>query len=201
MKNLFVIALLTLLGTATFANTENPINDNSQVTVETEETSTALILKMTNLEELPTTVYLKNDNNTVVYKKKMKSTSSIALRMDLSQIAEGDYTLHIKHSEKSYVQDITINTDRSIAVGDMVTWVKPTFTLEADKFVVSNPNASVKSVKMYDADNNLVYTKKYGKKEATAANVAFNLSQASKGKYTVIVSTFNEAYDFSVEVK
>ena len=201
MKNLFVIALMTLLSTATFANTENPINDNSQVSVEVEEANTALILKMTNLEELPTTVFLKDDNNTTVFTKKMKATSSIALRLDLSQITKGEYTLHIKRDQKSFIQDITIDANGSVTVGEMTTWVKPTLTEKANKFVVSNPNASVKSVKMYDVEGNLIYTKRYGKDEAAAANVAFNLAQVEKGNYTVIVNTFNDAFDFAVEVK
>lgn len=201
MKNLLVIALMTLLSTATFANAENPIKDNSQMTVEAEEASTAVILKLTNLAEKPTTVYLENDNGTTVFTKKMKATSEIALRLDLSQIEAGDYILRVKRNEKSFVQDITVNRDGFVIVGEMTTWVKPTLVQKTGKFVVSNPNASVKSVKMYDKAGNLVYTKKYGKREKTAANVAFNLSQVSIGTYTVIVSTFNEAYDFEVEVR
>jgi hypothetical protein len=201
MKNLLVIALMTLLSTATFANAENPIKDNSQMTVEAEETKTAVILKLTNLAEQPTTVYLEDDNSTTVFSKKMKATSDIALRLDLSQVKSGDYVLRVKRNQKSFVQDITVRRDGSVVVGEMTTWVKPTLRQETGKFVVSNPNASVKSVKMYDKEGNLVYHKKYGKREKAAANVAFNLAQVSKGTYTVIVSTFNEAYDFEVEVQ
>ncbi len=200
MKNLLVIALMTLLSAATFANAENPIKDNSQLSVTAEEAQTAVILRLTNLEELPTTVFLKNDNNAVVFTKKMKATTAIALRLDLTQIPTGEYTLNVKRDAKTFVQDITINKDGSVRIGEMATWVKPVMTQETGSFTVTNPNAAVKSVKIYNKKGDLIYAKKYRAKEKEAAKVKFNLEQVKKGEYTVIVSTFNDAYDFDLKV-
>jgi len=200
MKNLFVIALMTLLSTVTFANAEKPIKDKSNLTVEAEETNTAVILRLTNLEEERMMVYLKDDKNNAVFTKKMKATTEVALRLDLSKVKKGNYTLEVKCSAKSFVQDLTINKDGSVSVGEMTTWVKPILTKKIGKFVVTNPNNSVKSVKIYNTKGNLIYSNKYGKREKGAGKVIYNLGQVKGGKYTVIVSTFNDVFDYEIEI-
>ena len=123
------------------------------------------------------------------------------MTLDLSNLEGGEYLLTVIRANKSYSQALTIGEFGKVKIGEMEEITKPVLTQKEGSFIVTNPNATVKNVSIYNKKGSLLYEKKYAKKEGKAKRVIYDLKKAKTGTYTVKISTNDGIYYEEIIVK
>lgn len=200
MKNLVLAVAFILVQVAAFANTGIPTTDHSRLFVKTSDAS-SVQLRLINLANEKTTLRLVNENFDKVYQKEIISPTGFSMTLDLSNLKAGNYLLTVIRANKSYTQALTIDEFSKVNIGKMEEISKPVFTQKKDSFTVTNPNATVQNVSIYNEKGNLLYEKQYAEKEGKAKRVVYDLKKAKTGTYTVKISTNDGDYYEEIVVK
>jgi hypothetical protein len=200
MKNLVLAVAFILVQVAAFANTGNPTTDHSRLFVKTSDAS-SVQLRLINLENEKTTLRLVNENFDKVYQKEITSPTGFSMTLDLSKLEAGEYLLTVVRANKSYSQALTIGEFGKVKIGEMEEVSKPILTQKEGNFIVTNPNATVKNVSIYNKKGHLLYEKQYAEKESKAKRVVYDLKKAKTGTYTVKISTNDAVYYEEITVK
>lgn len=196
LKNMVMIALFVMMQVVAFANDGNP--DKSKVVVESN--STAIALSLQNLEKQATAIALKNADSEVLFDRKVKNRADLGLRLDVSQLLDGNYSLVIDRKHKAYIQALELKNGE-VLVGKMIEIVKPTIVKNKKGFTVSNPNASIKSVEIVNESGETIYAKAYTAKDAKATKIRYLMKSVAKGYYIVKVVTSYDVYYKNINLK
>lgn len=201
IKYAVLVTLMMMSQLAVFANTDNPNAEKGQVSVKAME-GTKIVLKFPNWGKgVTSTIQLKNTDYQDVYKTEISEASGFSMKINLSKLENSEYWLVITRGKEIYRQLLSINRMGFVTVGEMTEITKPTLIQKTNNFVIKNPSANVKNVSIFDMNGKLVYARKYGKKEREAKEVIFNLKEITNGKYSVRITTSDDVFYTSLEVK
>ena len=200
VKSVLLIAVVLFGASSAFANETEPNADNSKVVITTNEDEAIMTLRLFNLDMEVTSVKIKDQNDNLIYFKKIKNNKEFAYRINVSQLTEGDYQLYVNREQKRFVQPFTVENSEIVA-GTLKEIIKPSVLLDDNSFTVTQKGILITNVSVLTPKGDLLYSKDFDEKAGEAAKLKFNLENNFTGKYVVRIQTADEDYYEDIDIK
>ena len=138
-----------------------------------------------------------NNGDLVYYKQTTKISTEYKKTFDFANLQNGSYVLKLKVNDTRVYREFEVNNNE-IVVGDSKMKFDPYFSFKNNelKFSYLNFDQENFNVSIYN-ENELFFNKKLGKD--FAIQEGFNLSKLEKGNYTVVLSSLNNEYVYTLE--
>lgn len=136
------------------------------------------------------------DGSMVYYKESNKPLTDYQKVFDFANLEDGSYVLNLKVNDTQLSRDIEV-AHKGIYVGDSKLTFDPYFDYKDNvlKFSYLNFDKENLNLSIY-SKGDLVYKSKIGNNFAVSSG--YDLSKLDSGEYTVILSSLNDEYAFSL---
>lgn len=197
MKNLLKISLIaTILFTSvnTYAN-----NDDLSLKVNSVERKT-IRLSINQTQDMKVTFYGLNDE--ILYEKKGHELSGSSKTYDLTDFPDGNYIMKLETDLKSVEYQINIeNNKASLSTASNKETFKPVLT-KKDGVVTLNldyTNKAPVEITIFDEFNNQLYTNIYN--DSSKLVRKFNIGKALSSKLTFVITSKDQAFNSTIDVR
>lgn len=190
IKILSIIVAFFAMTVNGFATGNEPTEDKSSVVTTTE--NSAITLRLYNLDNQNTSIKIKSNAGEMIYFKKVKNTTDYALRINLSKLVDGSYTLIVNRNEKQFFQNLIV-THGTVSIGGLVEAQKPTVSITDNGFEVEQVGQTVKNLSILDKKGDVIFTKYFDDTAKEASGLKFILPEDMKGNFTIRIET---PYDY-----
>lgn len=180
----------------------NDANVAPTAKIECVEGSSNLTVKLINLLEANTYISLRDAAGRSVYSKSIYKQNAFAKQLDLSQLADGRYTLYIEHKKVDITQPISVK-DGVVTVleAERVEVIAPTIELTEDKVAFRlAPTTNVKKVTVTILkDAEIVYQEEAWMTSTTKKQ--YDLSKLYPDTYTFQLEVEDKMYFERLDLK
>ncbi|MBB5622816.1 hypothetical protein HDE69_003898 [Pedobacter cryoconitis] len=197
MKNLLKIGLIaTILFTSvnTYAS-----NDDLSLKVNSVERKT-IRLSINQTQDMKVTFYGLNDE--ILYEKKGHELSGSSKTYDLTDFPDGNYIMKLETDLKSVEYQINIeNNKASLSTAPNKETFKPVLT-KKDGVVTLNldyTNKAPVEITIFDEFNNQLYTNTYN--DSAKLVRKFNIGKALSSKLTFVITSKDQAFNSTIDVR
>lgn len=197
MKNLLKISLIaTIVFTSvnTYAN-----NDDLALKVNSVERKT-IRLSINETQDMKVTFYGLNDE--ILYEKKGHELSGSSKTYDLTDFPDGNYIMKLETGLKSVEYQINIeNNKASLSTASNKEAFKPVLT-KKDGVITLNldyTNKAPVEIVIFDEFNNQLYTDTYN--DSAKLVRKFNIGKALSSKLTFVITSKDQAFNSTIDVR
>ncbi|WP_346858928.1 hypothetical protein [uncultured Draconibacterium sp.] len=133
----------------------------------------------------------------VYYKQSTKPLNNYQKVFDFKALENGSYTMHLKVNDTRLSKDFSVASN-GIEIGESKLRFDPFFNYTEGVLKLSYLNFDEESYNLaiYD-EKGLVYESKLGKEFNLTSG--YDLSRLTKGKYDVVLSSYNNEFTYSLE--
>lgn len=133
----------------------------------------------------------------VYYKQSTKPLNNYQKVFDFKALENGSYTMHLKVNDTRLSKDFSV-ASKGIEIGESKLRFDPFFNYTEGVLKLSYLNFDEESYNLaiYD-EKGLVYESKLGKEFNLTSG--YDLSRLTKGKYDVVLSSYNNEFTYSLE--
>ena len=199
MKTIKAISKVAMLfAFVAFANTLMATG-NLKVNIRPLDSEKAVVA-ISNAEASNYQISILNDKGEVVYSKETdKESMDYSKIFDFSNLENGDYKLSVTVDRLTTERAFKVN-DENISVGKEKNMIEPFFKYKDGILKLSYLNFSQEKLNLnfYDG-NELVYTNSIG--NGFSIQKGYDLTKLDKGAYSVVLSTDNKTYSYTVNVE
>ncbi|MET4138192.1 hypothetical protein [Pedobacter sp. UYP1] len=197
MKNLLKISLIAAIlftSVNTYAN-----NDDLALKVNSVERKT-IRLSINETQDMKVTFYGLNDE--ILYEKKGHELSGSSKTYDLTDFPDGNYIMKLETGLKSVEYQINIeNNKASLSTASNKEAFKPVLT-KKDGVITLNldyTNKAPVEIVIFDEFNNQLYTDIYN--DSAKLVRKFNIGKALSSKLTFVITSKDQAFNSTIDVR
>ncbi len=185
MRRLF-LALSILIGANLFASTiPSFIKEVNAKTV---------VVNLSNWKHSAIMITIEDNNGNVMYSEKIEKPHANR-QYNLSKMNDGEYTISIENKQKVAVQKVKIKRDEILVEATIEETFKPIFITNGNVWAIQALSLAKNAVvKIYDEDNNIVFSEKI---EKPTVERKYNVTKLSTGNYEIVYSISGHTYSQS----
>jgi hypothetical protein len=160
-------------------------------------TADRAIVAITNENAAYFELSIESENGAMVYYKQSNQPLTDYQKIfDFANLEDGEYVLNLKVNDTQVARNFVV-AHKGIVVGDAKTTFDPYFDYKDNvlKFSYLNFDKENLNLSIYNKGE-LVYKSKLG--NDFAVSTGYDLSKLESGEYTVVLSSFNNDYAFSL---
>lgn len=194
--SLFTLAFCLFFSVNTYANSVLGVESHIKVVNEADTKAIALYIPETKAPKV--LVKIKNQENEVLFQKRVKVEDGYAQQFSLETLKDGQYQLIITDEVKVVKQGFKISDNKVwMSKADKKSFTHPAVQYENNRKllqVVAFTNNPIE-INVYDSHNDVIINEK-----GTQPSQVYNLSSLRKGTYTVEVLCEGEVYYKTIDL-
>ena len=201
MKNLVIKSLIFALPLLLAGTLSASITNTLKIEPDAKEKSIYLSFEANQSNVVK--IQLKDKNEAILHQELVTNKIAFAKKFNLKNLPEGVYFLQVSDELKEVIQPIEIsNSDLAIDLSTRMENYKPVFNYSNNKLDINllAIDSEQINVEVFNADIQVIFTKKF-KIEGKAFGERLDLNKLQNGPYTVKISTGNNTFYKTVEVK
>lgn len=193
MKNSILVLFALLISGSIFASRNLKVNF-------TGVKSDLAIVEISNVKSSPIEITVKNDVGEVIFSKATQPATNYKKNYDFSKLEDGTYYLTVKVDNEINESEFQVERGTLNLVGEKKI-VLPYFSFNNNELKMTYLNFSEEKASMivYDVYGNELYSKRFNNEFNIQHGI--NLARLPKGSYSVVFSTNDDSYNYSVSVK
>lgn len=165
-------------------------------------TNARALVSVENSNNSRMSVEVKNADGDMVYYRSVKPSGETFRKMyDFSNLVDGTYTFKVALGKESEINTLNIK-DGKAQITKTQEELAPYFAMNGDKLELSYLNFAQKglTVKVYDNfSNDLLFEENLAPE--FAINKAYDFSKLMVGKYTAVLETNDNSYNYNINLK
>jgi len=191
--SLFSLALVLLVSSNMYATAPTPMGVSSHFKVLSEDGNQAIALYIPETNTGKVLIKIKNNENEVLFQKRVKVENGYAQKFNLKGLEDGNYQLVVTDKEKVVKQAFQIEGDGVwMSELEKTSYMHPTVQYNQDQKLMKVVSLNQEPIEfnVYDTKGNVILSET----GIQSASKAYNLSALRRGEYTVEVYYAGEVY-------
>ncbi len=185
MKKLF-LALSILISANVFASTTP--NFIKEVNAKT------IVVNLNNWKQSNITVTIKDEDGSIMFSEKIEKPQANR-QYNLSKMNDGEYSISIENKQKVALQKVKIRKGEILVDAFIEETFKPIFLTYGNVWAIQALSLAKNAVvKIYDEDNNIVFSEKIDK---PVVERKYNVAKLPAGNYEMVYSINGHVYTHS----
>ncbi|MGB1241363.1 MAG: hypothetical protein ACPG49_02505 [Chitinophagales bacterium] len=184
--SLFALAITLLMSSNMYATAPGPIGVSSHFKVLSEDGGQAIALFIPETNTGKVLVKIKNNENNILFQKRVKVENGYAQKFNLKDLEDGKYQLIVTDKEKVVKQAFRIAGDKVwMSKSEKESFSHPTIQYNSGQKLMKVVSLNEKpiEVNIYDTKGHRILSESDG----GTSSKAYNLSLLRRGEYTVEV--------------